>query len=360
MDGNDRTQSQINHLGVVHNLRLTPDGEKVISTSDDCTIKVWSVGTGQLEYTLKGHTDVIYRAVITPDGTKIVSASFDHTLKVWDANQGVELMTLTGHEGSVNDVAIIPNTDWIISASNDETLKVWHLKTGEEIMTLTGHTCSVTAVAITPDGRQIISAAKDSNDRKKEEMKVWDLATGQEKYPLKGAGFCNIIWYGRYSHQSENFLLSRDGLHLIIARADHVSVWDLAEEKVVCTTPTIKKKYYLPLAVGALTHDERQILAGTKKGTLLKWDKTSGQVIYSIDAHSGSITGLTLTPGGNRIATVSKDKTLKIWDIETGEHLTTYYFDGALSTCVMAPDGTLIVGETLGRIHFLQLIEGNQ
>jgi WD40 repeat protein len=38
----------------------------------------------------------------SPDGTKVVSCSNDNTVRVWDMNRGECINTLTGHDGWVS------------------------------------------------------------------------------------------------------------------------------------------------------------------------------------------------------------------------------------------------------------------
>ena len=111
----------------------------------------------------------------SPDGRRIVSGSEDQTLKVWDAETGQETLTLKGHTGSVYSVAFSPDGRRIVSGSQDGTLKVWDAETGQETLTLKGHTgAGVTSVAFSPDGRRIVSGSNDMT------LKVWDAATGQK------------------------------------------------------------------------------------------------------------------------------------------------------------------------------------
>ena len=127
---------------------------------------------GPLVRTLTGHSDWVRAVSVTPDGTRAISASDDQTLKVWDLSTGEEVRTLTGHSGGVTAVSVTPDGTRAISASDDQTLKVWDLSTGEEVRTLTGHSGGVTAVSVTPDGTRAISASGDQT------LRVWDLETG--------------------------------------------------------------------------------------------------------------------------------------------------------------------------------------
>jgi E3 ubiquitin-protein ligase TRAF7 len=56
-------------------------GDKLISGSDDNTIKVWNTDTWACERTLEGHTGTVNSLV--RHGDKLISGSADSTIKVW-------------------------------------------------------------------------------------------------------------------------------------------------------------------------------------------------------------------------------------------------------------------------------------
>ncbi len=67
---------------------FSPDGKRIVSASDDGTLKVWDSDTGSETFTLRGHTAGVGSVAFSPDGKHIVSGSQDRTLKVWDARHG--------------------------------------------------------------------------------------------------------------------------------------------------------------------------------------------------------------------------------------------------------------------------------
>ena len=81
-----------------------------------------------LDRTIKGHSDWVNSVAMSPDGQTIVSGSDDQTIKVWNLDTGELLHTLEGHSDSVNSVAISPNGRTIVSGSKDETVKVWQVQ----------------------------------------------------------------------------------------------------------------------------------------------------------------------------------------------------------------------------------------
>ena len=61
--------------------------------------------------TLKGHTGAVWSVAFSPDGKRIVSGSEDKTLKVWDATTGQEMLTLKGHTDVVYERGVQPGRE---------------------------------------------------------------------------------------------------------------------------------------------------------------------------------------------------------------------------------------------------------
>ena len=68
---------------------------------------------------------------IAPNGQTIVSGSDDQTIKLWDLKTGKLLRTLTEHTGGIRTLAIDPHCQYLVSGSEDKTIKIWHLESGE-------------------------------------------------------------------------------------------------------------------------------------------------------------------------------------------------------------------------------------
>jgi len=80
----------------------SPDGTRVVSASNDATLRCWDAATGeQIGNPWTGHTDGVWAVAYSPDGTRVVSASGDATLRCWDAATGdPELTIASGPDGS--------------------------------------------------------------------------------------------------------------------------------------------------------------------------------------------------------------------------------------------------------------------
>lgn len=149
------------HSGRVNSVIFSPDGENLISSSHDASIKLWQLSTGNQLLNLTGHSQVVTSLAISPDGQILASGSGDSTIKLWDVNTWQEMRILTGHYHAVNSVAFSPDSQTIASASADNTIKIWQLSTGKTLRTLIGHSAAINFVVFSPDGETIASASND-------------------------------------------------------------------------------------------------------------------------------------------------------------------------------------------------------
>jgi WD40 repeat protein len=119
---------------------FSSDGTRIVSGSEDKSVRVWDASTGAELKVLNGHTGYVYSTAFSSDGTCIVSGSSDKSVRVWDASTGAELKVLNGHTEAVWSAAFSSDGTRIVSGSSDKSVRVWDVSTGAELKVLNGHT----------------------------------------------------------------------------------------------------------------------------------------------------------------------------------------------------------------------------
>ncbi|KAH1003776.1 F-box/WD repeat-containing protein 7-like [Dendroctonus ponderosae] len=267
-------------------------GNKIVSGSDDNTLKVWSAISGKLMRTLSGHTGGVWSSQMS--GNIVISGSTDRTLKVWDAESGICQHTLFGHTSTVRCMHLHGNK--VVSGSRDATLRVWNIETGEFLHVLVGHLAAVRCVQY--DGRLVVSGAYDYM------VKVWKPETEECLHTLQG-------------HTNRVYSLQFDGVHVVSGSLDtSIRVWDVE-------TGTCKHTLMGHQSLTSGMELQNNILvSGNADSTVKVWDILTGQCLQTLSGPSKHQSAVTCLQFNSRfVITSSDDGTVKLWDLRTGEFI---------------------------------------
>lgn len=154
----DNLQKLSGHTDVVRCVTHSPDGLTIASCSDDKTIRLWDVQTGNLLRTMEGHDAEVNSVCYSPDGTMIASGSSDWTVRLWNAKTGALTRTLTDHDGVVWSVSFSPDGTRIASGSADKTVRFWNAKSGDFLNLLSHAVLSPVSLSYSPDGMMIATS----------------------------------------------------------------------------------------------------------------------------------------------------------------------------------------------------------
>jgi WD40 repeat protein len=280
---------------------------------------------------LKGHSSDVNAVAFSPDGTTLSSASDDKTIKLWNLDSGEEIHTLEGHGNWIWAIAFSPDTKILASGSADKTIKLWNLKTGKLIRTLEGNTDGVTSVAFSPDGKTLASGTA-SKDMK---IKLWNLETGKLSRTLEG-----------HTNGVPSVAFSPDGKTLASGSWDKtIKLWNLETGKEI---RTLQGNAESILSV-AFAPDGVTLASGSKDKTIKLWNLKTGKEIRTLRGHNDKVNSVAFLPGGSQnnltLVSGSSDKTIKLWNPSTGKEIRTLETgSGYIYAIAISPDGKTIAG----------------
>ena len=144
---------QSGHTKSANAVAFSPDNRWLASGGKDNVIKIWDLANGNVLRTLYGHTSNVNALAVSPDGKLIASGSGDinderdlgtftqggvvggsedNTVRIWSVQTGQQLQVLRGHELPVAAVAFSNDGHSLTSVGGD-AIKVWDVSAGTEL-----------------------------------------------------------------------------------------------------------------------------------------------------------------------------------------------------------------------------------
>lgn len=162
-------------------------------------------------------------------------------------------------------------------------------------------------------------------------------------------------------HCESALLLIKKGANTLIGDKDGNTPQSMAKmKKMDCvvltqnesnrTTSINRSKIQLIIPTGhtdginslCFSSDGKNIVSGSSDKTLKLWDLQTGLVLKTFKGHSGSVYAIAISKDGNFIISASQDQTIKIWDIVSGKEIRTIQTTYAVTALALSPDGKLI------------------
>ncbi len=292
------------------------------------------------------HEATVWGASFSPDGQLIVTWSDDKTAGLWDRH-GRQLATLT-HRGPVWSARFDSTSSHLATAAGDGTVVLWN-RNGEPLRTMhAGRSPGAKvnwerafedptaaslpwAVAFSPDDRKLAVVCSDRCAR------VFDVATGNQLGPLF-----------RHEGLVQQICWSPDGR---IATADDCGEHRLALDtfEVAVWQPGIvqhmeEARFRLPDSVHEIefSPDGKALVAACRDGNAYVFDLMHPEAAPVRLAHRGSVWQAAFSADGRRIVTCSRDCTVRLWSRD-GTPLREVRQEGPVRQSAFTADGARIL-----------------
>ncbi|CAF0785269.1 unnamed protein product [Didymodactylos carnosus] len=166
------------HTGPIYGLSMSRDKWFLLSCSEDCTIRLWSLLTWTCLVVYRGHTQPVFDIQFGPFGHYFASCSLDKTARLWCMDHSQTLRIYTDTINDIETICFHPNSNYLATSSSDRIIKVWDLletKDGNEnkpIRQMSGHKLPICIKRFTKDGKYLISCGYDK------QIMIWDMTSG--------------------------------------------------------------------------------------------------------------------------------------------------------------------------------------
>jgi len=320
---------------------FSPNG-KMLLTLDAVDVRVWEMETGKLITALEGHKNPINTAVFSQDSQKLLTASgcnrwfqkefHDNTARVWDIRSGRQLAALHGHREGVTGAFFSPDTRKVASISGniieskhseDNTVRVWNPETGSEIDLLGEHDGAILNASFDREGQKIVGASNDGTAR------VWNidpvnlLIRLKHKHPVIKSEFSpNGQKIATISENTISDSASHDDHPL---KSNMIHIWDIKTGKrfdLSKETGRVEAVSFNPNSQQLLAVCDSDRLSADSQNdsgkNIYLWDARSGRLILDSEGIKADF-----APDGNLIFTISRGKTMCLWDTKIGKKVAT-------------------------------------
>ncbi len=284
-------------------LAWSADGRRLVRTSGDNSIEVWEPMRARL--TMRTLTIPSLSAPAwTADSRQFVGPGTHGTIRFWDAATGEMTRTLGADASPLCAAAWSQDGHRLATANRAGVIEVRDAATGKKTLALSGNTGAVATLVWSPDGRKLGASAEDRT------IRVWDLATGKEVFhrqPPRTASDAPVL-----------MTWSFDGRWLLVRTlwSAPPSPWSIEVWDATSGRQALNLGRMLGVQSVLWSPTGGRLASLSTDGTVKVWEPESGREIFSLKTTAAV---LVWEAEGKRLAALCRTGTVQIWDAATGD-----------------------------------------
>ena len=386
-----RINSSVETLSIA----FSPNGEVFATGSVDGAARVWEVETGVQRFAFPGHHGPVTHLAFSPEGSRLATVSTDGLIRIWDLRPDAGLELLQFGESSFAPLqaqpalTLVRPTNYLAISGVNGGVDLWDAISGDHLLSLPARGSPV--VAFDYGAEATHGATLDRGGV----LRIWSLPDGVEEVAFPGFGGCclaispdagqlavsinprtvgvfdlpglvsgeprdraQLFAIGFKDIDATNVAYSPDGsLVAALGELRGPRIYRSSDGRRVELTSPIPRTY---LAIEFSWSGEWFALAGSD-GDASIYDVQTGDLLLTLEGHSGPVNKLAFSLDDTRLASASRDGTVKIWDATTGEELLTLFVATAGATDVaFSADGKRLYAagaDGVTRVYLLDLAE---
>ncbi len=339
-----------------NSLVYSPNSNFIACGMDNGSITLWNTTTRQQglsrifnKYSpsleIKGHKEVVTALAFSPDGNMLISGSDDGTIRAWDTTTGEQQYLCPGHIDEITDMAVTENGDTIISVeSSNSYIQHWNIGTGHQ-SSITFLNRLVSAEAVSPNATTLVM-----KDFRKKNIRFLDIS--------ENSYFVGIDQHG-YSKNAYSFVFefSPDEKLLAISSDDQVGIiqlWDIANSNT--DRPLyILKEHKSKVRTLIFSPNGKMLACGGYSKEIDLWNTETGDHLFTLTGKNRSNIGISFSPDSKTLAS-SSYSSINFWDLTSGVLIRNCEIGNSSYPLLFSPDGkTLVVGGWKGQFHLYDM-----
>lgn len=233
---------------------------------------------------LSGHRGAVLDLHWSRDSRAIFSASADMTLASWDIETGQRIRRHMGHEEIINCLDVSKRgQEMLVSASDDGCIGIWDPRQKDAIEYLETE-LPITAVALSEAGNEIYSGGIDNS------IHVWDIRKKAVAYSMTG-----------HMDTITSLQVSPDSQMLLSGSHDStVRTWDIRPfapaSRHVRTYDGAPVGLEKNLMRASWDPTGGRIASGSGDRSVVVWETQSGKLLYKLPGHKGTVNDVRFSP----------------------------------------------------------------
>ncbi|KAI0437697.1 WD40-repeat-containing domain protein [Xylaria telfairii] len=256
------------HCGEVWQVVFSHDGTKLASCGEDRQVIIWEVPSFKILYSLKDHDGGVGNVAWSWDDSMLVTCGRDRYARLWDVATGKCLRQLYRFEEPVSSCIWAPDNQSFITGSLDKagSLIEWDLA-GERVCDWMGPQ-RIEELALSPDGRWLVAMDCEKH------IHVYNFELKEFAYKLD------------LKARLTSLSISQNSRHLLVNQTNGLAqLVDLVHRIPIQNyTGHIGGEFVIRASLGGA--HEMFVISGSEDGSIYIWNKSSGQCVQKLAAHS--------------------------------------------------------------------------
>jgi WD40 repeat protein len=301
---------------------FTPNGRTLALGDADGQAILFEVNSGKELGVTFASPDPIRALALTPDGTTLIVGSAGRG-RAWDITvRDVATKEKKANLGKARSMALSP--DGKVLATGGEFVRMWDITTLKRVRSFNHRG----RVSFTPDGKLV--AHSDW------EVKLWDTATGRELTTIRK----NPSSYNPLFGEPRAVTLDGKVEALVSGDDKKIKLRDVTKDEELL----ILKGHTEWVSALAFSSDGKTLASGSRDKTVRLWDVATGKELHTLrdlpddKSFLPDVTSLQFLSDNKTLAS-AVGKQVKIWDVGTGKELRTLQSHTAWITCLAATSG---------------------